>query len=712
MEYWKKIKQRVKRRHVVAAVVVFFVVFTAYLMFLYVQVEQAFTKQEQFVPTRIYSDVTRILPPQKRHKVESRLRSLGYPFRQEAEKTFFKLRQPEYPRYLIPDNHPVSDLGGMQITFVFDGTRQGALLQSIRAGDRELQDLYLEPELVATLSRAGDDAKGAASRQIREPLRFERIPALVWKSIIAVEDQHFLDHVGLDPRGLLRALWINLKTQSFAQGGSTITMQLVKNLMSRRGKNIFRKANEVILALLLEARYSKEQILERYLNEVYLGQVGSMEIHGVAEGAKYFFGKRVEELNLGEIALMAGLIRGPGFYSPYRHKERAIERQNFVLKKMHETGQIVETEARAALAMPLRLAPPQSSANKAPYFTDFVKAELIRQLKDRMSEQEIVSAGFRVYTTLDVLVNAGAQKAVSEGIGNIEKWLKIKPEFKLEGALAAVDHSNGFIRALVGGRNYAQSTFNRILNMKRQVGSTFKPFVFLAAITKGYDADGVPYGPGHPVEDAPWKLVYDRGKQEWSPKNYEERYLGWISYRKALALSVNVAAAKLGIEVGLDNVIKTARAAGIDGVLPAVPSLSLGIAELSPVELLRAYATLANRGVQDELTVIRGITHDHGAGFARFVYHPKEVYPAAPVELLNDMLTSVFTEGTAMAAAKLGFDRPAAGKTGTTTSSADCWFAGFTPSLTAVISAGIITSPIWAVAALNLLTNSPILTPC
>jgi membrane peptidoglycan carboxypeptidase len=255
--------------------------------------------------------------------------------------------------------------------------------------------------------------------------------------------------------------------------------------------------------------------------------------------------------------------------------------------------------------------------------------------------------------------------------------------------LASVDHSTGYIRALIGGRDYSKSTFNRILNMRRQVGSTFKPIVYLTAFQLGRDPNGVPYGPGHPIDDSPWTLVYDHGRQQWSPRNYEREFLGWISFRKALANSINTATARLGYEVGIPNVVKTARALGIQSDLPEVPSLSLGVAELTPIELLGAYATFANHGVRDELTVIRAITHEDGSDFARFVYHPSQIFPPGPVDLLTDMLTSVFTEGTAREAIKMGFDRPAAGKTGTTSHHRDAWFAGYTPQLTTVVWVGM-----------------------
>ncbi|MBL7715049.1 MAG: transglycosylase domain-containing protein [Bdellovibrionales bacterium] len=679
-------------------------VFAIYLMFLWRQLTESFFEKDQFVPTRVYSDVARIAPPQSRGSIQARLQALGYSQIQATDDQLsFSLHPVDYPAVLLPENFVVPEPTA-NIVLQFSGKSSNDALQSIQVDNKEVPEIFLEPELVATLSRG--------NREIRDLIKFEEVPSHVWRAIISVEDPRFLEHKGLDPRGIVRAILVNLRTASLSQGGSTITMQLVKNLMGRRSRNLFKKFNELFLTLLLEIRFEKEAILERYLNEVYLGQIGSLEIHGVAEGAKHFFGKRLEELNLGEIALMAGLIRGPAYYSPYRYRQRAIERQHWVLKRMHETGQIAEAEAQDAMKEPIRLAPPQSAANKAPYFTDFVKAEVARQLKEKLPEEKIAEAGFKIYTTLDVAMNTAAQRAVAKGIQNLEAALGTGAEgsadAKLEGALAAVDHSTGAIRALVGGKSYAASTFNRILNMKRQVGSTFKPVVYLSALLKGKDANGISYGPAYPVEDAPFTLNYDRGKQTWSPKNYEKEFQGWISMRRALAHSVNTIAARLGVQVGIGNVVDTARALGVQSDLPKVPSLSLGVSELSPVELLQVYATIANHGVRDELSVIRAITEIQSIneiqqemvpsgpmpssvptnGYFRQVYRPKQVLPAGAVDVLIQMMQSVFTEGTARSAAKYGFERPAAGKTGTTSDHRDSWFAGFTPNLTAVVWVG------------------------
>ncbi len=643
-----------------------------------------FDNQNQSLPTRIYSDVTKLNSPQSKKYVLARLKSLSYTYSTFPDSITFKLRPIQYPSYLIPEAHPTFQAQDQLVRLNFDENSESGILQSIYVNDQEVSELFLEPELVATFSQSKD-----GKDEIRVYLKFKDIPANVWNAIISVEDQHFLDHVGFDLKGLLRAVWVNLKTRSFAQGGSTITQQLVKNLTARTTKNLIKKFNELFLSILLEIRYSKQEILERYLNEVYLGQIGNLEIRGVAEGARYFFGKNVNELNTAEIALMAGLIRGPAYYSPYRHLDRAKERQAVVLRKMLETGHLAPEEAKEAQQMPIRLAPPASNYNKAPYFTDYVKAEVISKLSDRMNEEEIIQAGLQIYSTLDPYLNDRAQESVNEQVKELEAKHQIPSEIPLEGALASVEHSTGYIRALIGGRSYQRSSFNRILNMKRQVGSTFKPLVFLSALIKGTDANGVPYGPAYPLQDAPWTLTYDQGRQKWSPSNYEKDHRGWISMRVALAHSVNTVAAQLGNQVGLKSIADLAKNLGVESELPLVPSLTLGAAELSPIELLRVYSAFANHGKQDDLTVIRGIMENNGKGLARFEYNPRTLIAPEFAEAITDLLQDVFIDGTAQAASSLGWTHSSAGKTGTTSNYRDSWFAGYTSWLTTVVWVGL-----------------------
>ncbi len=705
----------------------------------YQQVTYNFDHLSHFIPTRVYSDLTPVKLGMSRLAITKRLSGLGYVLSDElspqtlqeftaesplGSQVAFKVMKPKFLAFLLhPLDYPArlllqgqaqveaeaiasapmpavsespvclslcaADFKEAEAPLVemhFESGQEQARLVALRVNHHPRSAVFLEPQLVASLQPGWD----RSSRVIRDPLQFSSVPAQVWQAIMAVEDHHFLDHPGLDPSGIARAMWVNVKTLSFAQGGSTLTQQLVKNLLTRRGKNLGRKVNEAILALLLEVRYSKKQILERYLNEVYLGQVGALEVHGVAEGAELFFGKRLEDLNTAEIALMAGLVRGPGYYSPYRFRERAVERQRAVLKKMAEAGYLSENEAKAASDLPLRFAAPQAAASQALFFVDFVKAELLSLLKEKMSDTEIMESGLKVYTSLDLTLNQQAQLLVSEGVSQWEQQHHWPAGSRLEAILASAEVESGFLKVLIGGRDHGQSAFNRILNMKRQVGSTFKPIIYLAAFLQGKDPVGVPYGPAHLIEDAPWTWSYDHGRQAWSPQNYERAYLGWMSYRQALAASVNVAAAKLLQEVGLEKVTEVARSLGVTSDLPQVPSLALGVAELSPLELLKVYQTLAHQGVRKALGAIRVVSRADGSELLACSHPVESELPAPPVELLTDMLASVVTSGTAQGIKKLGFLRPAAGKTGTTSDHHDAWFIGFTPrQLTTVVWVGL-----------------------
>lgn len=645
-----------------------------YFLYLLHQVEVAFNAPAEFIPTRIYSDVSRVAPGQARQPIEKKLKSLGYSYQEKGDELSFVLHSPQYPEHLLPGDRATLQLKDKKITLHFDGSKD-SLLESIESDSGSVNDFYLEPEFIATLT--------ADKSQIREVLKFDEFPLSISNAIVAAEDQHFYEHFGIDPRGFVRAIWVNLKTLSLSQGGSTITQQLVKNLMERKNKNLFKKVNELFLAPVLELKYSKKQIFERYLNEVFLGQVGAFEIRGFSEGAKFFFGKKVGDLNMGEIALMVGLIKGPAFYSPYRHFERAKTRQRYVLERMFETKKISEAELKTALQLPIRLSPPPSATNRAPYYVDFVKAEINRLLNEHFQEEEIPELGFQVYTSLDLNMNQIAQETLQAAIpANPAK------NAALQGAIAIVDQSTSEIRALIGGKNYAESNFNRILNMKRQVGSTFKPIVYASAFRIMQDAEGNTFTPAYPLLDQQWGWKYDSKQPIWKPSNYEKEFLGWIPMKTALSKSINTTAARIAQKVGLSEIADTARILGVETKIPHIPSISLGSVELSPMEILNVYSTLANHGKSGELTVIKSILNPDGSEYFVNEPHIKEKIDPGIADMMTELLQNVFAEGTAAGAANLGFTRPAAGKTGTTNDYRDAWFAGYTPQLTAVVWMG------------------------
>ena len=658
-----------------------FIAMGVYFLFLLKQVEVAFETQNEFIPTRIYSSVARIAPPQARGIIEHKLHALGYSVKTSGSDMTFTLHSPQYPEYLIPENHPTEKLKDKSITLHFEGTDANSSLSSIDSEIGAVNEFYVEPEFVATLT--------SDKSQIREIFKFEEFPKSIPDAVMAAEDNHFYQHFGIDPRGFARAILVDIKTFSLSQGGSTITQQLVKNLMERRNRNLLMKVNELFLAPVLELKYSKKQIFERYLNEVFLGQIGSYEVRGFAEGAKYFFGKKISELNMGEIALMVGLIKGPAFYSPYKHLDRATTRQRYVLERMMETDKITEAEFNRALKEPIRLAQAPQAGNRAPYFVDFVKAELVKLLTDRFDEKEISELGFQVYTTLDLNLNQAAQESLQKGLEALETKLGIKGSIELQGAVASVDQATGEIKTLIGGRNYAQSTFNRVLNMKRQVGSTFKPIVYATAFRQIEDDQGATFTPAYPLEDQEWSWKFNPNQPAWKPANYEREKLGWLSLKTALAKSINTTAARVAKRIGIPNVIETAKLLGIETKLPNVPSLALGSVELSPIEVLEAYMTLANHGKADQPYVIKAIQNPDGSDFYKSEYHPKPKIDAGVADMMTYLLQDVFTEGTAAMSASYGFDRPAAGKTGTTNDFRDSWFVGYTPQVTSLVWVGL-----------------------
>jgi penicillin-binding protein 1B len=684
---------------------VFSIVFGIYFFYLLNQVQTAFNVTQDYLPTQIYSSVTRISAPMPRAYIERKLKGLGYVLKTQQNQLIFTLHSPTYPDYLLPAQHPTRSLMDQPIRLTFESQSDSAPLQSIVSvqgkDEIEVNEFYLEPEFLAPLTpnreaSTGSDGSNPEPKkdQIREFLKLAEFPKNVPDAVMAAEDQHFYSHFGIDPRGFVRALWYNLKTLSLSQGGSTITQQLVKNLMERRNRNIILKVSELFLAPVLEFKYTKDQILERYLNEVFLGQIGTFEVRGFSEGAKYFFGKKVTDLNTAEIALLVGIIKGPAFYSPYKHFSRAQNRKHYVLERMLDTQKISLAEFNHALQQPIRIAQAPTAANRAPYFVDYVKAELTRLLADHFSASEIPELGLQVYTTLDLDLNQIAQETLQQGLSELEKNLglntnKTESTPVLQSALVSLDHSTGSIRALIGGRNYADSSFNRILNMKRQAGSTFKPIVYATAFSQISDQSGNTYTSAYPLNDQAWSWKYDASKPEWKPSNYERKHLGWISLRTSLTHSINTTAARLAKNVGLENIIETAKTLGITSKLQAVPSLSLGGSEVSPIELLNVYSTFANHGMSGIPLVILGIIQSDGSEFAQYQYDPKPKIDPGIADLMTHLLQGVFDDGTAARARSLGFNRPAAGKTGTTNDYRDSWFAGYTPELTTVVWVGL-----------------------
>jgi penicillin-binding protein 1B len=544
-----------------------------------------------------------------------------------------------------------------------------------RAG-QDVAAVTLEPEVLASASdRPGEDHK---------PVRIEETPRVLINAVLAAEDHRFFEHGGLDVRALLRAAWANLRAGRVKEGGSTITQQLVKVRLLSPQRTFFRKLREAWLAALVESRYSKERILEAYLNEIYLGQRGPIAIRGVGSASRAYFGKEVHQLTTPEAALIAAIIRGPNIYSPAVDPDRAREHRNVVLARMRDLKMITSDEFERARRTPVHVRSLVSPGQSAPYFVDYVRQELEQRFEGISRVR-----GVRIATTLDLSLQRFAEVAAVRGLDRLESSLtpgyRRDPGRRLQVAVLVVETATGEIRALVGGRDYLASQFNRVTSARRQPGSAFKPIVYLAALRAG---DGAPFfTAASRVEDLP--ITLESNGEPWSPRNYDDRYEGIVTVRQALEQSLNSATVRIAQTVGLPNVIETARTLGLQSQLAPVPAMALGAFEVTPLELARAYLPLANGGIRPAAV----------SGIRTAQFGDDEVKPAAAEEsarvvsqaeawLLTSLLKGVVTSGTARAVHASGLPDVVAGKTGTTNDGRDAWFVGYSPRLLALVWVG------------------------
>ncbi|MGE5834086.1 MAG: PBP1A family penicillin-binding protein [Acidobacteriota bacterium] len=505
------------------------------------------------------------------------------------------------------------------------------------------------------------------------------IPRHVIDAILTIEDRRFYEHPGVDPIRMVGALVTNMRGERpYLEGASTITQQIIKNFFLTPDKSYFRKAQEQFMALVLESRFKKDQILEMYLNDVTLGQRGPFEIHGVAEGARIFFGKDIRNVTLAEAATMAGLIQSPSYLSPFRNPDRARERRNVVLKEMADVEVISREDSIKATKEPLRVST-RALENEAPYFVDYVSQQVSEKFSGLLKSDRAVD----VYTTLDLHLQRFAQDAVDEGIAQVDKILAKKKKGQAQVAMVVVDPTTGEILALVGGRAYNSSQYNRAIMARRQPGSAFKPFVYLAAFEQTA-AGSAHLTPATIVADEPTTFMFE--DKPYDPANYQGEYDGPITLRRALALSRNVVAIKVAEAAGYQNVSGLWQRVGVGTPAQPYPSIALGVFEASPLEMATAYTIFTNGGSVRPLQAITRIV-DNGTETA---------VPAAPLKpvtrpdvtfLVTNMMRSVINEGTA-ASVRSAFSNDAAGKTGTTNDLRDAWFIGFTPTLLAAVWVG------------------------
>ncbi len=504
----------------------------------------------------------------------------------------------------------------------------------------------------------------------RRPMGLDELPEELILSVLAAEDAYFLEHRGFSLAGIARAAWVNLRAQEVRQGGSTLTQQLVKNLYLTHQRTLIRKLREVVLAVFLELRYEKRAILEAYLNEIYWGRSGSVDLMGVGAAAWAYFGKHPAELELAESALLAGMIISPATRNPLRHPDAARERRDFVLGRLTQLGWLPADRLEQASRQEVALVRQPLVTRRVPWFAAAMEDEARR----RFGIETLADAGYVLHSTLSLDDQRQAEAAVRWGAEALEKgWEKNrKTTSPLESALISVDPGSGGILAYVGGRNYGRSQFDRVTRARRQAGSAFKPIVYLTAF-----ADRVAT-PATLLEDAPYTMRL--AGQRWSPQNSDGEYRGWIRAREALEKSLNVPTARLAMRVGLERVIETARSMGLSGRLEPYPALALGAMEVSPLEMATVYATLAGGGRRPALHGLTAVYDRHGDAVPGAPIPPPTRVLAEDVAFLtNRVLQGVLDRGTGRGAREQGIEDPLAGKTGTTNSRRDSWFAGYSP---------------------------------
>jgi penicillin-binding protein 1B len=685
------------KRAVLAVLALFALAASAFFGFYYVQFSR-------IIEARLHGERDRVIPrvfarPLSLHagqglseiELVARLNDVGYTERSRVERAG-EFALDRHAILLIPRG---GDHAGKPVRIAFAESRVVKAAQTsapapgriarLEAGGRVVDEVLLDPPLLAGLV--------TASREKRRRVPLANIPLRMQQAVLATEDRRFYAHPGIDPISVMGAVVTNL-TASRRQpvGRSTVTQQLSRmfflsaefNAELQSGQRSYRrKALEAFMALILETKATKEEILELYLNDVYLGNRGSFALHGVAEAARIFFGKDVSNISLSEAALIAGVIQNPYQHSPFVNRDRAKERRDLVLSSMAQADYITREAAQRASTDPITVVT-RAVDNEAPYFVDHLGEELQAHFPGITQR----TGALDIYTTLDLNLQRYAQDAVRDGLAKVDQTLakRRKRPGPAQAALVAIDPQTGDVLALVGGRFYNQSQFNRATAARRQPGSTFKPFVYLAAFERAAEEGRADLTPATMVRDEPTTWTYDQ--QEWSPRNYDGEYDGYVSLRRALALSRNIATIKVAEQAGFEQVAALWRKAKVGKTtLQGYPSIALGVFELTPMEVATAYSAFANGGVIKPPRSIARVVSGENSILSKHAQGPR-IARESTTFLVTNMMRSVLNEGTGASARGHGFTLDAAGKSGTTNDLRDAWFVGFTPELLAVVWVG------------------------
>jgi penicillin-binding protein 1B len=640
-------------------------------------IEEKFGKRYNLSEIEIYAAPT-VLYPGKRAQLaelQQKVRRLGYTERNSAGVSDLSNYQLVKTNQLMVFNDASTpEDANRLVSITFEG---GSIRSIIDPNARtSLARFALKPEMLSTAINK--------NREKRRYVTYRDLPNVLINAVLASEDRRFFSHSGVDPIRIMKALIVDVREGETVQGASTLTQQFVKNYFLTQKRTWRRKFADAYMSILLEKRLSKEQIFELYANEVYLGQIGSFSIVGFGEAADAFFDKSIKDLTLGEAAMLAGSITAPNRYTPIRYPDRAKSRRNLVLDRMAEYEMISAKERDEAKAKPLEIKPSMIlNYSDAPYFVDYIQDILV----EKYGDAALARSKFRVYTTLDMDLQQAAFEAMRGGIVALDAHFakgkhRVIPPGTVQASLIAVDPRNGQILAMIGGRNYGASQFNRITQSKRQPGSIFKPIVYAAALETAY-SNSLPLTVVSTVLDEPTQFTFENLVYE--PKNFKDEYFGQVTMRQAITKSLNIATIKFAEKVGYGKIVELSHRLGLNEQIKPYPAMAIGAFEVTPLEMVHAYTAFANGGLMSQLAPILKIADDKANPV--YLAKPQTQQSLTPqiAFMVTSLLQSVMNNGTGAGVRTQGFTLPAAGKTGT---SHDGWFAGYTPDLLCIVWIG------------------------
>ncbi|VAW93188.1 Multimodular transpeptidase-transglycosylase [hydrothermal vent metagenome] len=649
----------------------FVLVFIAYSLYLNFSVLYQFEGKRWSLPAHVYARPLEIYVGKKlsTSNFDKELRLLNYrnTYNPSQAGTYNKIGnsyQIFTRKFSFWDGVEVSRLVGIK----FDKQRVVNIVEY--NNNNQISLLRLDPMFIGGIYPAHNED--------RLLIKLSDVPNLLHSTLILVEDRKFYDHYGIDPLAILRALWVNLRAGRTVQGGSTLTQQLVKNFFLNNKRTLWRKANEALMSLMLEIHFEKKDIIQAYMNEIYLGQQGKRAIHGFGLGSQFYFDKEVGELDVPEIALMVAMIRGPHYYNPYRHPKRAKKRRDQILDLMASNKIISQASAKYSKQTELGIVYNHSNGStRFPAFMDLVK----RQLRATYKESDLKSEGLQVFTTLDPIIQSNAEAVMIQQLNNLQN--RVAKSVQLQSAIVVTNSISAELLALVGDRKVSFAGFNRALDAKRSVGSLVKPAVYLAALM-----DDNNYNLITPISDAEITLQAKNGTT-WTPKNYDNKSHGMIPLYEGLSHSYNQATVRLGMQLGLRSVVSTLKKLGVKQEINPYPSVMLGSIALSPYETAEVYQTIASGGFQSPIRAIREVLTSAQDPLKRYPIQVKQTIATASIKQLQNALQQVIKSGTGRSVSRwINPSFNLAGKTGTTNDLRDSWFAGFSGKHLAVVWVG------------------------